>query len=318
MNTQDADPSLLKEIEAYAVEVAGKAGSILLEHFHQPLEVKFKGKKKTDPVTAADTQSEDYLKAAIGEKFPHHSILSEEGGVLGSPGSPFVWVLDPLDGTANFMNGLPFFAVSVGVLWRMQPVVASIYVPVSHNAVPGVYHARLGNGAYLGNDRIEMAPVPSGRPLSAVPFQLGGGFRLSGSSQRQPHEARNTGSIAVELALTASGIFRYAFFGGPKIWDVAAGMLLVKEAGGLAFSRSRKRHTWFPMERFEPRDGDQPPLERLREWSQPVLVGAPDIVKRLVTDIRGPRFRLAWPAALRWIAGHKKGDKNHHGHVGPR
>lgn len=307
MNTENADHSLFEEIEAYAVEIADRAGQILLEYFHQPLEVKFKGKQKTDPVTSADTRSEDYLKAAISKKFPDHSILSEEGGVLGNSDSPFIWVLDPLDGTANFVNGLPFFAVSVGVLWQMQPAVAGIYMPVTHKAGAGVYHARLGGGAYLDEERIEATSAMSSRPLSAVPVH-GGGLRVSGKSRREPYEARNTGSIAVELALTASGIFRFAFFGAPKIWDVAAGVLLVKEAGGLAFARSRRTRTWIPVDQFRPDDGNEPSLERLRGWSRPIIAGAPDVTRRLVVDARGPRLRLSWPAMLRRSAQHKKND----------
>ena len=74
-----------------------------------------KGKKKNDPVTTADRRSEEYLKRVIGEKFPRHSILSEEEEALHESDSPFIWVIDPLDGTSNFMNGLPLFAVSIGV-----------------------------------------------------------------------------------------------------------------------------------------------------------------------------------------------------------
>ena len=118
MDAENIDISLLEEIEAHAVSIAREAGQIILEHFCKPLEVHFKGKERTDPVTTADHRSEEFLKIGIREKFPQHGILSEEGGVLSKSDSPFVWVLDPLDGTSNFMNGLPLFAVSIGVLWK--------------------------------------------------------------------------------------------------------------------------------------------------------------------------------------------------------
>jgi myo-inositol-1(or 4)-monophosphatase len=298
MNTDNIDAALLEEIEAHAVYIARGAGRILLEHFRQPLEVKFKGKKNRDPVTVADGRSEEYLKAAIKEKFPRHSILGEEGGTLYESDSPFTWVLDPLDGTANFMNGLPLFAVSVGVLWRGQPVAGSIYVPVSHLAVPGVYHARRGNGSYLDGEKIEIARMSSGRPLAQVPPGLAG--RLSGKSRKTPHEARNLGSIALEFALTAGGVFQYALSGRPKIWDVAAGVVIVKEAGGLALTRSKRGNNWLPLERFQPGQADGPrALEDLRGWSAPLLVGTPDAARQVAEDLRRFHRPLAWFAGWR-------------------
>ncbi|MDO8687225.1 MAG: inositol monophosphatase family protein, partial [Dehalococcoidales bacterium] len=212
MDVENIDSLLLEEIEAHAIYCAREAGQILLEHFSKPLEVQFKGKERTDPVTTADLRSGEFLESAIREKFPQHGILSEEGDALHKSDSPFVWVLDPLDGTCNFMNGLPLFAVSIGVLWNWQPVVGRIYVPVSHRATAGVYHACLGKGAYLNGEKIEVVREPSGRPLSGNPFQFGRRCRLSGQSQREPQEARNLGSIALELAMAASGVFQYAFF----------------------------------------------------------------------------------------------------------
>jgi myo-inositol-1(or 4)-monophosphatase len=306
MDAEKIDISLLEEIEAHAVYIAQGAGQILLEHFSKPLEVQFKGKKRGDPVTTADLRSEEYLKTVIGEKFPQHGILSEEGGTLCESDSPFVWILDPLDGTANFMNGLPLFAVSVGVLWKGQPVVGSIYVPVSHQATAGVYHACLGKGAYLNGEKIEVARDLSGRPLSGNPSLFGRRFRLSGQSQREPHEARNLGSIALELALTACGVFQYSLFGSPRLWDAAAGVLLVKEAGGLAFTRRPRGRNWLPLERFhQGQDNDGEALENLRSWSSPLVVGAPDIAVKVVQDIRGPRSRLSWFVALFWPPGQK-------------
>ncbi|MEE8418708.1 MAG: inositol monophosphatase [Dehalococcoidales bacterium] len=306
------DISLLEEIEAQAVDMAREAGQILLEHFNKPIEVRFKGKENSDPVTTADHRSEEYLKTAIRKKFPRHGILSEEGGVLYKSDSPFVWVLDPLDGTTNFINGLPLFASSIGVLWKGQPVAGSIYVPVSHMATGGVYHACLGKGAFLDDERIGVTTKPSGRPLSGNPFLFGRRFRSSGQKNKQPHEARNLGSIALELTLTACGVFQYALFGGPKLWDVAAGVLLVKEAGGLAFTRQPKSRDWLPLERFQAEEADgAEELENLRGWSSPLVVGAPDITRKVVEDFRVSRNPLSWFTALHWPRGRKAGKKSH-------
>lgn len=306
VDAENIDVSLLEEIEAHAIHIAEGAGQILLEHFRKPLEVQFKGKKGRDPVTTADRRSEEYLKKVIGEKFPRHGILSEEGGTLFESDSPFVWVLDPLDGTTNFMNGLPLFAVSVGVLWKRQPVVGSIYVPVSHQATAGVYHACLGKGAYLNGEKIEVARETAGRPLSGNPSLFGKRFRLSGLSQRKAHEARNLGSIALELALTACGVFQYSLFGSPKLWDAAAGVLLVKEAGGLAFTKRRREKNWLPLERFQlEQDNDKETVENLGSWSSPLIVGTPDTTRKVVREIRIHHTPPSWLNILRLKRGQK-------------
>ncbi len=293
MHPEKIDDSLLEEIEAHSIDIAKQAGQILWEQFQKPQDVQFKGKKNSDPVTGADRLSEEYLKKTIREKYPSHCILSEEGGVLCESDSAFVWVIDPLDGTANFMNGLPLFAVSVGVLWKRQPVAGSIFVPVSHQATAGVYHARLGKGAFLNSEKIEVSTKPTGRPLSEIPVQFGSRFRLSGKSRKEPYEARNLGSIAVELTMAACGVFQFALFGSPKLWDVAAGILLVKEAGGLSFMR-RPGNNWLHLDRFqvEP-NNDSEALEALRKWSFPVVVGAPEAAGKVVKDIRIHRNPLS-------------------------
>jgi myo-inositol-1(or 4)-monophosphatase len=297
MDADSIDASLLEEIEAHAVYIARETGKILLEHFNQPLEIKFKGKGHKDPVTQADGLADAYLKTSIREKFPRHNILSEEGEAISEADSPFIWVLDPLDGTVNFMNGMPLFAVSVAVLWQGRPLVGSLYMPVSHRGTPGVYHARRGKGAYLDEERIDVARTPSGRPLVQFPYGYTRRFRLTGRSRKEPREARNLGSIAVEIALTACGVFQYALFGRPKIWDVAAGVLLVKEAGGLALTQGKKRRRWLPLEQFQPEPGNEETVKNLHGWSAPVIVGARDNVPQVAKDLRGPA--RPW----RWLAG---------------
>ncbi len=185
----------------------------------------------------------------------------------------------------------------------------------SHRATGGVYHACLGKGAFLDGERIEVTTETSGRPLSGNPFQFGSRFRLAGQSRREPHEARNLGSIALELTLTACGVFQYALFGSPKLWDVAAGVLLVKEAGGLGFIRRPRSRNWLPMERFQleqpEQDNDPEALENLRCWSSPLVVGAPDIARKVVKDFRVSHNPLSWLTALHWPRGEKAGKKSH-------
>ena len=297
MDVENIDNTLLDEIHTHAVSITREAGRILLEHLGKSLEVQFKGEKKRDPVTIADAHSNEYLTKAIREKFPLHTVLSEEGEEQHQSDSPFIWVLDPLDGTLNFMNSLPLFAVSVGVLWNRQPVVGSIFVPVSHQATAGVYHACLLQGAYLDDEKIEMTIEPEGRPLSAVPPQLASQFHFSVRGLRESYEARSLGSIALECAYTAGGIFKCTMFGMPKIWDVAAGVMLVKEAGGIALMKGKGRRDWLPLERFEPGPDDgRKEMERLRGWSYPVILGMQDIAEKARQGFRDSRTPFSWMA----------------------
>ena len=179
------DIGVLEEIEAHAYAISKKAGDILLKHFGQALEIKFKGEKNSDPGNEADRLSEEYLKKAIADKFPDHAIVSEEGGSLNDSESPFMWVLDPLDGTTNFMNGLPLFGVSVGVLWNHQPVAGSIWVPVTHRAHAGAYHACLDGGAFLDEENIRVSEVSTGLPLVGNPSKFGSKFHLFGRQKQE-------------------------------------------------------------------------------------------------------------------------------------
>ena len=300
MNPENIDMSILKEIETFSVQISREAGHILLEHFNKPLEISYKGEKNTDPVTIADRNSEKYLTQAIKEKYPEHIILGEEEGISSQHSSPFTWVLDPLDGTANFINGLPFFAVSIGVLWKNIPVAGSIYVPVSHRTTEGVYHGFLGNGAFYNDERIKVTSDLPGKPLSEMPFQLGSTFRLSGKSRKEPYEIRNLGSIALELALTACGAFQFTLFNSPKLWDVLAGIVLVKEAGGVTFTYSRKGKDWASLREFEIENtATKTPLEVLQSWSAPLIAGTSDAVNTIIKDIRVNRAPLSWMNSLR-------------------
>ena len=277
-----ADDELLEEIENHAVTIAREAGKIVLGHFRGNVEIKFKGKRNQDPVTNADTESEAYLKQAINDRFPDHGIIGEEG-TRDAPGASYTWVLDALDGTANFINGMPLFCISVGVLRDGAPVAGAIYTPVSHLATSGVYHARMEHGTWLDDEKVEPRQA-SGRPLLGLPPF----YRLTGESGKRPHERRSVGSIALELCFTAAGIFRYTLFGAPKLWDVVAGAVIVREAGGLIYTRPRGSREWQPLETFLPAPGtpDQKPLH---DWAAPLLAGLEEPTRQAVRDLRPVR-----------------------------
>lgn len=304
----------LVEIERVAVGLAEEAGSLLLEYYAQTLEVEYKDEHRRDPVTKADRDIEERLADAIRARFPEHAVLGEEGKP-GEAGAEYVWVIDPVDGTSNFVYRLPLFCVSIGVLRRRQPVVGAVYVPGLPTLGGGVYHARLGGGAYLGARRLGVAPAEEHpiRGLVSLPGFAGRAFRMSGSLALAPGDPRTLGSAALELALVAAGVFQYGLYGSLKIWDVAAGVLLVREAGGEVHSWRGLFRGWRRLDAFEPGKPTEKDPTGLRSWSQPLLAGGPqssslarsgarpigNTIRRLLRRALALGGRLGWKARPR-------------------
>src|SRR5690348_10338109 len=265
-----AEKSELAEIERIAVELATLAGAEIQAALGSIIAVRYKGESpdKTlwrDPVSEVDHRVEVLIRARVSERFPKHDVIGEE--ILERKAlHDCVWVVDPIDGTTNFVNGFPMFAASIGVLRRGQPIVGAVWCSTGHALRPGVYHASLG-----GKLRFEDADLtPKTNP--AVRRGLAGVPTLSADSG--PWETRKTGSAAVECALVAAGMLRVARFESPNIWDVAGRVVLVQAAGGSV--RQRCGQEWVAMSAFspeQPASGGEPDL---RFWRHPVVVGAPE------------------------------------------
>lgn len=299
------DAQTLAELEDAAVEWAREAGQLLLGRFRTNLAVEYKSAGKRDPVTEADRDAERFLHEAIRARYPDHGVLGEEGAEP-ARGTAFVWVLDPLDGTTNFINGLPLWCVSVGVLWQGRPVVGAIYTPSGPAAAPAVFHARLGGGARMDGMPIGVAdePEPTKARLSGLPGHYWQDMRFRTRKGPKLGEVRTLGSIALELTLIASGVLQYGVFWGPKIWDIAAGVLLVREAGG-EVGLGRKGMRWRPLTRFEPPEAGG----SLRAWRGSLIAGSPTVVRLIARDVRA-RMHLLNPLGPLWRRIHGSHDEN--------
>ncbi|MFA7248893.1 MAG: inositol monophosphatase family protein [Dehalococcoidia bacterium] len=302
------DAATLEGIEALAVEFAREAGEMARAALQRQVTVEYKpdakGKDSTnDPVSEVDRAVEDLVRRRLAERFPEHGIIGEEVDTPAAS-ADVVWVLDPIDGTANFINGFPLFAVSVGVLHRGVPVAAAIWCASTHLLGPGVYHARAGGLLHLDGVEVSRERTVVRRALAAAPGGAPGGTR--------EWEHRVTGSIAIEAALVAAGVFTSASFWAPRIWDVAAGTLLVQAAGREVWVRSRGQWTRFerfaapdrvPQHRTRDASGADPPgPPGLRDWRQPVLIGTPEAVTLI-------RDRAHAPGLLRRLLGRLAGTR---------
>ena len=283
--------------ERTAGDLARAAGGRALQAFRSTVALEFKGKKKDNPVTALDRDVETYLRTELRAAFPSHGLLGEEHADDIAADAQYVWVIDPIDGTMNFASGVPLFGISIGLLDRGVPVVGCIWAPVGPTLVPGVYHARAGGGAWFDDQPIRVSCAEDERgQIMALPAGYLRAFRFRRPGKDVPRPARalpdprTTGCATAEQVLVASGALRAAVFIRPSIWDVAAGTLIVREAGGLVLTWSDGQ--WTPFERFEPA---KPPRGKgepaLRHWGRPLLLGAPDAIDRL-------RARMAWHPRL--------------------
>ena len=284
------DSDLLMEMEAKAVEMAWESGRILQGHFGRPMDVEYKDEGENSPVTTADVESQAYLSESIATSFPDHGIVGEEDPEeKDGPVPDFVWVLDPLDGTTNFLNGLPIYAVSICIVHRGVPMAGSIYIPWPGDKGGSVLHARKGGGATMDGEPlvISESQVPEASRLSGLPGSFGARFRPRKGLRKRLGEPRVMGSVAYELALTATGAFQYVLFGGPRIWDVAAGALIVKEAGGEVLGRRGKISGWEVLTSLGPSwAGGPPTVKQVRGWRSRMIAGNPQAARFVAANLQ--------------------------------
>jgi myo-inositol-1(or 4)-monophosphatase len=215
-----------------AVEAAIEAGGILLSEFDHPAKISYKG--EVDLVTQADRRSEEAIVRRLRTYFPKHAIVAEEGS--GQEGDArHRWIVDPLDGTTNFAHGYPCFAVSIGFEEAGELLMGVIYQPITRE----LFTALRGEGARLNEKRIQVSGVdhlstsllatgfPSTKRARNPNIHYYWNFTL------RSHGVRRDGSAALDLASVACGRFDGFWEFGLHPWDTAAGVLLVREAGGL-------------------------------------------------------------------------------------
>ena len=292
---ESADDSEIQVLEQFAIRLAQEVGAKLLDHFLKPLEVEYKTGGDRDPVTIADKESEDFIRAEILKEFPDHAIIGEEGDNYGSDSARFAWGIDPLDGTSNFINHIPIWACSIGLLFRGKPVVAAIYLPPTQETKGRVVHARLGGGAFIDGEAIAVASnsTPNRGRLTIFPAYYWRMYKFRSPLRSGVGTIRSLGSTAFEMAGVASGMFQYGIFNPPSIWDIGAGILLVQEAGGVVMSLRRRRGPWQNLESIVGKSGKFPTLKEIQLWREPVLAGNPTIANFVAKNTtQRPRYLM--------------------------
>lgn len=215
------------------IEAAREAGKLLMDKFERGIQVEFKG--KYDLVTEADRQSEALIVKLIREEFSDHDILAEEAD-YGSSGSAYRWIIDPLDGTTNYAHGFPWFAVSIALEIRGILELGVIFNPY----VNELYFAERGAGAFLNDRRLQVSSIATmEHSLLATGFAYNhkkcaaNNYDYFTRFQKEAQACRRPGAASLDLACIAAGRFDGFWEMMLKPWDLAAGVLLVNEAGGL-------------------------------------------------------------------------------------
>ena len=202
------------------IKASEKASKILIRDFGEleNLQVSKKGPK--DFVTNADIKAEKIIIEELKKARPNYSIISEENGLEKNKDESNFWIIDPIDGTTNFLHGVPHFAISIALQSNNEIVCGLIYDPIKDE----LFYAEKNHGAYFNNQRIR---VSKKRDIDECLFAVGKGKYNSDLIYRR------SGSAALDMAYVASGRFDGYFQNNLNLWDIAAGIIIVKEAGGI-------------------------------------------------------------------------------------
>src|SRR4051794_14739078 len=219
-----------------AVRAARNAGEIIVRSMNRLESLQITSKGRNDFVTEIDKAAENEIIGLIRKHYPKHSFLAEESGETKGSDSETVWIIDPLDGTTNFLHGFPVFSVSIAVQHRGQLEHAVVYDPISQE----IFSASRGSGAHLDNRRIRVskqrgldgALVSTGFPYRANMQHIDAYLAMMRAVMEQTADIRRPGSAALDLAYVAAGRTDAFWEIGLKPWDTAAGTLLIQEAGG--------------------------------------------------------------------------------------
>ncbi|WP_159818867.1 inositol-1-monophosphatase [Colwellia sp. 20A7] len=219
-----------------AVRAARNAGKVIIRSFEQLDKVEIESKGSNDFVTSADLAAEEAIIETIRKSYPAHTIIGEESGVLTGSDDDYQWIIDPLDGTTNFIKGIPHFSVSIALKVKGKLDQAVVFDPIRGE----VFSASRGKGAQLNGMRIR---VKAHKELAATIIATGFPHKQKQHTTaymamftalfKKSSDLRRAGSAALDLAYVAAGRVDGYFEIGLKPWDTAAGELLVIEAGGL-------------------------------------------------------------------------------------
>ena len=277
--------SALIHVEDSVIRAAQASGALVAKRFGGELQVSSKGREPgKDLVTDVDRASQQLAAEIMAQSCPDHQLLGEEDPPSQEPAAAdWIWVVDPIDGTTNFVNSSLTHAVSIAALFRGQPMAAAIWIPWPNKDGHLLMHAKQGGGTWIGDSRVRVYPasetgLPQAGVLTARPGWLRRMFDVGQPLNGNLGDMRIGGSACYEQFMVARGSIQYAITGPAHTWDFAAGMLLITEAGGKFMVLGQRR-------KFEEFNGwgenyanDEATYARIRKWRGLALSGSPTTV----------------------------------------
>ena len=203
------------------IKAAEKASKILIRDFGEVEKLQVSKKGPADFVTNADLKTEKIIIEELKKAKPNYSIISEENGIEDNKDKDNTWIIDPIDGTVNFLHGVPHFAISIALKSNNEIVSGLIFDPIKNE----MFYAEKNNGAFFNNQRIR---VSKKNQIDDCLFVTGGKLK---DEPNLPY--RKSGCAALDMAYVASGRYDGYFQNDLNLWDIAAGIILIKEAGGI-------------------------------------------------------------------------------------
>jgi len=208
------------------IKAAEKTSKALIRDFGEIEKLQVSVKGPSDFVSNADTKAEKTIIEELKKARPNYSIISEEDGSETNKDTQNVWIIDPIDGTTNFLHGIPHFAISIALKSKNEIVCGVIYDPIKDE----MFYADKNNGAYFNNHRIK---VSKRKNFNGCIFAMGGNDEEALKDKAITNRSiRKSGSAALDMAYVAAGRYDGYFQKNLKLWDIAAGIIIVKEAGG--------------------------------------------------------------------------------------
>ena len=204
------------------IRASQKASKNLIRDFGELEKLQVSVKGPSDFVSNADTKAEKIIIEELSKAKKNFSILSEEDGSKINKDQNNFWIIDPIDGTTNFLHGIPHFAISIALKTNNEIISGVIYDPIKDE----MFYAEKNNGAFFNNHRIR---VSNKKEINSCLFATGG----QDDNKKIGLNIRRTGSAALDMAYVASGRYDGYFQKNLNLWDIAAGLILVKEAGGI-------------------------------------------------------------------------------------
>jgi myo-inositol-1(or 4)-monophosphatase len=203
------------------IKASEKASKVLIRDFGEIEKLQVSKKGPSDFVTNSDIKAEKIIIEELKKARPHYSIISEENGTESNKDKNNTWIIDPIDGTINFLHGIPHFAISIALKSNEEIISGLIFDPIKNE----IFFAEKENGAFFNNHRIR---VSKKNELNNCLFATGG------KTKQEPDlPYRKSGSAALDMAYVAAGRYDGYFQHDLNLWDIAAGIILVKEAGGV-------------------------------------------------------------------------------------